>query len=122
MNSPTIAVNESIIGVGMKLAEALILRADMKKKLESPRERIARNAVVQEKDKPKEDPEALLKQAASVVDEMSHLVLRVNAANQAGKSADGRTLAELISERDRLTQRHSLLQLAVKSAHKEPER
>ena len=43
----------------MKLAEALLLRADMQKKLASLRERIVANAVVQEGDKPHEDPEKL---------------------------------------------------------------
>jgi predicted nucleic acid-binding Zn-ribbon protein len=106
----------------MKLAEALLLRADMKKKLASLRERIARNAVVQENYKPQEDPAKLIKEATGVLDEMSSLVLRINTANQIGKAANGRTLAELISQREKLTAQHSLLQLAVQSAHKEPDR
>ena len=44
----------------MKLAEALLLRADMQRKLESLRERIGRNTVTQEGEKPSEDPNALL--------------------------------------------------------------
>jgi hypothetical protein len=36
----------------MKLAEALLLRADLQKKIASYRERVVANAVVQDKDKP----------------------------------------------------------------------
>ena len=38
----------------MKLAEALLLRADLNKKLASLRERINRNAIVQEGETPKD--------------------------------------------------------------------
>jgi hypothetical protein len=43
----------------MKLAEALVLRADTQKKLESLRQRIGKNAIVQEGNKPHEDPSQL---------------------------------------------------------------
>jgi hypothetical protein len=46
----------------MKLAEALLLRADMKKKMASLRERVATNAVVQEGTQPHEDPTSLMKE------------------------------------------------------------
>ncbi len=42
----------------MKLAEALLLRSDLQKKLASLRERIVANAVVQEGDKPHEAPDS----------------------------------------------------------------
>jgi hypothetical protein len=106
----------------MKLAEALMLRADMKKKLASLRERIANNAIVQEGVKPHEDPAKLLKEAAGVLDELERLALRVNAANQSHKLADGRTLAQLIARRDNLAQHHSLLQTAIQGSKKEPDR
>ena len=44
----------------MKIAEALLLRADMQKKLASLRERVGNNAVVQEGVAPHEDPAKLL--------------------------------------------------------------
>jgi hypothetical protein len=52
----------------MKLAEALLLRADVQKKLASLRERVAKNAVAQEGDKPHEDPDKLLKESFGVLD------------------------------------------------------
>jgi hypothetical protein len=106
----------------MKLAEALMLRADMQKKLASLRERIAQNAVVQEGDKPHEDPAALMKEAVGVLEELERLVCNINAANQASKLPDGRTLAEAIARRNTLVQRHSLLQTAIHGTRKEPDR
>ena len=44
----------------MKLAEALILRADIQKRIEQLKSRLADNAKVQEGEKPSEEPKALL--------------------------------------------------------------
>jgi hypothetical protein len=106
----------------MKLAEALLLRSDIKKKLASLRERIAANAVVQEGEKPHEDPAKLIKEAVGVLDQLERLILAINAANLAHKIPDGRTLAQLIARRDKLVQQHSLLQVAVQGSKKEPDR
>ena len=46
----------------MKLAEALNLRADVQKRIASLKERLIRNAKVQEGDVPAEDPVMLLKE------------------------------------------------------------
>ncbi len=46
----------------MKLAEALLLRGDIQKKLASLRERIGRNCLVQEGNAPHENPSALFTQ------------------------------------------------------------
>jgi hypothetical protein len=106
----------------MKLAEALLLRADLQKKIASLRERIVANAVVQEGDRPSEDPDELLKTAAGVVAELETLVYNINRTNLATTLADGRTLTQAIAHRDGLVQRHALLQGAVAGSRKEPER
>ena len=91
----------------MKLAEALLLRSDLKKKLASLRERVAANALVQEKEKPHEDPAKLIKEAVGVLAELE---------------AIGRLLAAAIAHRDTLAQHHSLLQAAIAASRKEPDR
>lgn len=106
----------------MKIAEALLLRADMKKKLASLRERIAANALVQDKEKPHEDPAKLIKEAIGVLEELEAIGLRVDAANQSTKLADGRSLASAVAHRDTLAQHHSLLQVAIAASRKEPDR
>lgn len=106
----------------MKLAEALLLRGDVQKKLASLRERIVRNGLVQEGNAPHEDPNALLAEAASVIEELECLITSINIANLNHKLPDGRTLTAAIAHRDSLIQRHALLQAAIGSTQKEPDR
>jgi hypothetical protein len=104
----------------MKLAEALLLRADMQKKLASLRERISQNAVVQDGEKPHEEPNALLKEAFEVLGQFERLVYAINRANLTNKLPDGRTLTEAIARRDTLMQQHSLLQAAIEGTKQDP--
>lgn len=106
----------------MKLAEALLLRSDLQKKSASLRERIAANAVVQEGDKPHEDPNELMKQSFDIQDQLSKLVTEINHANIAAKLPDGRSLTHAMAERDALTAKHGLLQAAIEATRKEPSR
>jgi hypothetical protein len=106
----------------MKLAEALLLRGDIQKKLAQLRERIMRYAVVQEGEKPAEDPNKLLKEAVGVLDELEALVFSINQANLRHKLKDERTLTEAMAHRDALAQHHALLQAAIAGTNKEPDR
>ena len=106
----------------MKIAEALLLRADMQKKLASLRERVAKNAVVQQGDEPHEDSAKLLEQAFAVLKELESLVFKINQANLENALADGRSLTQAISRRDTLAAQHSLLQYAIESTQREPDR
>ena len=106
----------------MKIAEALLLRADMQKKLASLRERIGQNAVVQDGDAPHEDPSRLIDEAVALLKELETLVFRINQANLQNTLPDGRTLTEAIARRDTLVAQHSLLQHAIAHTQKEPDR
>lgn len=106
----------------MKLAEALVLRADTQKKLDSLRQRIAKNAIVQEGNQPHEDPSQLMREAFGVLSELRKLIQQINTANSTHKLPDGRTLTEAIAQRDELTQQHSLIQHAIASSSREPDR
>lgn len=106
----------------MKLAEALMLRGDMQKKIASLRERIGRNAVVQEGDEPHEDPAKLIEEAFAVLKELEALVFNINRTNLHNQLSDGRTLTQAIADRDTLVSKHSLLQHAIASTQKEPDR
>ena len=85
----------------MKLAEALIERADLQKQLE---ERLNSNALVQDGEEPAEDPLALLAELVAVSASLEDLVTRINQTN-ASVTADGQTLTALIAKRDVLTKR-----------------
>lgn len=96
----------------MKLAEALTLRADLQKRLAQLRERLKRNAKVQEGDTPAEDPRALLAELDAGAAELESLVGRINLTNcRATTTWAGAelTLTELIARRDALTLKVSIL-------------
>lgn len=106
----------------MKLAEALLIRADHKKKLASLRERIAKNARVQEGEEPQEKVSALIEQAFAVMQEQQAIVQKIDRANMAAQLPDGRLLADALAERETLVQQHSLLVSAISSTHREGDR
>lgn len=106
----------------LKLAEALLLRADMQTKLIRLQERIKANAVVQKGDKPQENPEQLLREAVGVLADLQTLVTRVNETNLRAKLADGRSLMAVIAERERLKKHHALLLAADDAIRRTPER
>ena len=105
----------------MKLAEALLIRADQKKKILSLRERVAQNALAQEGDAPREDIAKLIAECFAVIAEQQALVLKIDAANAAAKLPDG-PLAAVLGQRDVLMQQHSVLKSAVDATHKEEDR
>lgn len=86
----------------MKLAEALILRADIQKRIEQLRSRLADNAKVQEGEKPSEEPKVLLAELDALTGELERLIVRINLTNCTAK-VDGKSLTELIAKRDVLT-------------------
>lgn len=106
----------------MKLAEALMLRSDMQKKLASLRERIVNNARVQEGEAPHEDPNKLMGEANGVLSDLEKLIAQINAANQTNALPDGRTITQAIAHRDTLTQRHSLILAAIAGTRQEADR
>lgn len=100
----------------MKLAEALLHRSELSKRLISLRDRLESSVFVQEGDEPPEEPLALLAEARRVMARQLELIVKVNKANLRGRTASKRTLTEAIAERDVLTAEHSLLQTAIKHA------
>lgn len=106
----------------MKLAEALLLRADLQKKVASVSARVARNVVVQQGEVPHEDPELLLREGTSVIEELRTQVVGINTAHLTGKTADGRTLTAALAQRNALAQQHALRVAALAATSKEPDR
>ncbi len=86
----------------MKLAEALQARADLNRRIQQLRERLQNNAVVQEGEKPAEDPKTLMAELDGCVSSLEELIGRINLTN-CKTALDGRTLTELIARRDALT-------------------
>lgn len=86
----------------MKLAEALVLRADLQKRIAQMRPRLMNNAWLQEGEHPAEDPEQLLQELQQLQQQLEELVTRINLTN-AQPGADGVTITALLARRDGLT-------------------
>src|SRR5262245_2825977 len=106
----------------MKLAEALLLRSDIQKKLASLHARAQKYAVVQDGEQPAEDPNDLLRQIDAITEELARLVFRINQANLTHPIRTGQPLTEALSRRDALALKHSALQGVVEACTKPPER
>lgn len=100
----------------MKLAEALILRADNKKRFEQLRQRLMNNAKVQEGDEPAEKPEDLLKEIEQTANEYERLIKQINKTNSETEFSKGKTLTDALAERDVLILRRSIYSGLVNSA------
>lgn len=83
----------------MKLAEALLERADLQKRLEQLKGRLNRNAKVQEGEQPAEAPADLLRELDTVTAQLEDRMVRINKTNAATVS-DGKTLTALLARRD----------------------
>src|SRR5579863_5399477 len=90
----------------MKIAEALALRADLQKRLEQLKQRLVKNARIQEGDKPEEDPIALQSELEKSAQELTALIQRINRTNAASRFGD-RMLSDALAERDVLKIRYN---------------
>ena len=99
----------------MKLAEALQERADLNRRIEQLRYRLNNNVLVQEGEKPLEDPAAMLEELESSFTRLESLIARINLTNCAVK-VEGRSLTELIARRDVLSLRAEAYRRLVEEA------
>jgi hypothetical protein len=97
----------------MRLGEALARRADLQKRIAQLTGRLQASAVVQEGDAPPEDPNALLRDLEEMSDELERLIARINLTNATSRAPDGRTITELLAERDVLRLRQGVLRSAA---------
>ena len=105
----------------MKLAEALQERADLNRRIEQLRYRLNNNVLVQEGEKPLEDPAALLEELESSFTRLEWLIARINLTNCAVK-VEGRSLTELIARRDVLSLRAEAYRRLVEEARQNTHR
>ena len=86
----------------MKLAEALVQRADLQKRIEQMKVRLKNNAWVQEGEQPAENPEELARELAALTEQLEALITRINLTNAAPTETDT-PLTALLARRDGLT-------------------
>ncbi|MBU5616263.1 DIP1984 family protein [Psychrobacter sp. TAE2020] len=106
----------------MKLAEALLIRSDMQKKLAQLKGRIKANVKVQEGDTPSEDPNELMIDASQIITELTALIEQIHRTNAVAKTDKGQSMLTLLVERDTLELRHKLLLEAIEATQTEADR
>ena len=99
----------------MKLAEALIERADLQRRLSQLTQRLQQNAQYQEGEEPSEEPKALLAEYEQTADQLQALVIAINLANNRIQLANGIAMVEALAKRDKLKATHAML-IALASA------
>ncbi|MDE6781305.1 MAG: DIP1984 family protein [Ruminococcus sp.] len=99
----------------MKLAEALLLRAEMKTKIGQIAVRLNQNAKVQEGEKPAENPYTLIKELDSVSDEMEKLIKNINYTNCITVE-NGISLTDMIAEKDVLKEKITVMKNFLSNA------
>lgn len=100
----------------MKLAEALILRADYQKRAEQLRGRIVNNAKAQEGDTPSEDPNRLLQELDDLSSGLTDLIQRINKTNSETPYGGDKTLTDALAERDVLSLKRKIYSELAKAA------
>ena len=99
----------------MKLAEALQERADLNERIRLLSQRLNSNSIVQEGESPAEEPSELLTELNSSISRMQELICAINRTN-CSTVTGGRTITELIAERDCLKKKLECLRSLVYEA------
>lgn len=100
----------------MKLAEALINRADIQKRIEQLKIRIMRSAKVQEGEEPPEDANALIAELEQLYAELAKIVKSINRTNSSVEFCPGKTIADVLAERDAISAKRNALETIAESA------
>ncbi len=99
----------------MKLAEALQERADLNRNIEQLKMRMNKNVLVQEGETSAESPARLKQELDASVDRLEYLMAKINKTNHE-TAVDGKTLTELIAEKDALSIKISAYKEIVSAA------
>ena len=99
----------------MKLAEALQERADLNRNIEQLKSRLNNNMMVQDGEKPAENPEKLKKETDVAIARLAELIAKINLTNSS-TMVDGQSLTELIARKDALTLKISVYKDLVHTA------
>src|SRR6266542_4368160 len=100
----------------MKVAEALILRADCQKRIAQLKSRLLVNAKVQEGDAPAETPQDLIVELERVSTDLVNLIKRINKTNSATAFDGERTISDALAERDVLSLRRAVFSELAQTA------
>lgn len=105
----------------MKLAEALNLRADLQKRIANLKERLIKNAKVQEGDTPSEDPNILLNELNDNIIELENIIRLINKTNSY-TYINNESISDIIAKRDTLGLKLSILRSFISESADKIER
>lgn len=105
----------------MKLAEALQERADLNRKIDQLESRISSNVLVQEGEKPNEDPNAMLVELKESVSRLEILMSKINLTNCTVK-VEGVSLTDMIAKKDTLKLLYNAYREAISAASRKTDR
>ena len=100
----------------MKLAEALILRADSSRRVEQLRQRLLRSAKVQEGNQPAENPQELIAELERVSGQLEQFVQRINRTNSNTMLDEAMSLSDALAVRDNLKLKQGIYQHLAQAA------
>lgn len=86
----------------MKLAEALLLRSDLQKKIEHLQNRIHPVLIITKGKKPQEDPVELIAKLRAAIVKLEALMVQINKTNNATSFDGEKNLMEALAQRDAL--------------------
>lgn len=87
----------------MKLAEALILRADTQKRIEQLKQRLIRSAKIQEGEQPAENILELMTELDNAITQLTTLIKKINQTNALTRfQSEASTLSDALAARDTL--------------------
>ncbi|MDH6374007.1 hypothetical protein CA600_16015 [Paenibacillus sp. VTT E-133280] len=92
----------------MKLAEALVNRSDLTRKIAQLKQRLERVVKVQEGEEPAEQPEVLLQELERAVNEQTILIRAINRTNSSVAFNEIWSIADALAERDKMLQLRKL--------------
>lgn len=93
----------------MKLAEALVLRADSQKKIAQLKMRLERVVKVQEGETPAEDPQALIAELEQALNEMTKWIRVINKTNTLTPFNNELSISDALAQRDQMMQHRKIL-------------
>ncbi|NOU89162.1 hypothetical protein GC102_25930 [Paenibacillus sp. LMG 31460] len=100
----------------MKLAEALVLRADAQRKVAQLKQRLERVVKVQEGEEPVEQPGFLFEELNRTIEELTSWVKKINKTNSLTSFDTNMSIADALAERDKLMQKRNILNDILEAA------
>ena len=86
---------------GVKLGEALKLRAELQVRQQQLLERLKASVLVQEGEKPPYDPNMLCGELENLADQLERIIVQINRTNAVARLSTGQTMSEAIAGRDK---------------------